>query len=1558
MDARVKHLETVLQATAAAQVGAEPQDLPVEVEITLIQLMAAIGESLSLSVPDMAGGDVTLDGHNNSSNNNTANKHSKGPRPQTANSVAVDPASLSMDLCGDWLPSLQHWPVFLGDDKLMHKANEMTYWLGPDFDTVPADIREILNEGIRSQLTSKSVLHRKLLAILSLDFSFASVDGQTLSYARQALIAARNHVLTHQNTKIIGIERAADMLFESWSKDPSKASSSIASCLRLFNWAMKAQKPQVITHVLVDDTSLLKAAGNDASTSFMQPVRVVKSSQAYLGRAYLSSDGSDIEALFAPYISSGTQQQQQQQSNSRNSTVPHVAFVASLYLPHTEMTARELKPYLDFLIACGVQTGVSLVGKSRHIANDSAPEVAFLKDKELPKLRSSNTNCDIYLPYGLGPLSRKDHILVDIAFAPEWQALLASLSSNVTRATTFATLVTKMFLHLDMATNASPESTPAAAVALQGKSSDAIMIASNRVDCQSHIPGVARLFFLPPGQPGASAVSVGLAEWLKTLSQAKWVPAAGPGANPSDPATLVLRPCEVALTAPAAVSAAGSGSKVSLLSSSSQIRDEMPSIRLSPVIQSILRNASPLIQDCFKWGTEKPAPPLNRLEELGQLTVDAEQSGMNQYYYDELVSIWRALVVAYQDGRLSSGDCSRIRRVVLGDAQSKGPVIPAFRKLWSGKQCFNIKITQTISDEELSGLLICRARLALNLAPEECDSQWELAAVASVMVAIIQPPKVPSKEIIEHFISWCGSAMPSPLSHPNDWQHIRNGYSFALWTLVKRFISPNEQDVSSVTISESSCVAAAKHLKQLFPGLKVFCARGPGATQQAFHARWLEVWPAVPTAAVTPVLIDDLTSTNSNSSSHHQQSATNTAISGITKSSLLEPDHLYQPLGILNHGFSQLHYDLRDESNLSNIVSAAKVMAINRKILDILQIPRISDKKHFSLKVFTNKSCTILKDSLPRLEVVLLLVQSALSATIVSSHYGHYDINNLNVELKLPPLFKHDTLAVSFKTPKMNDFQKRKVFALWGAIPSSFVIDSASRGATATELPLGFNFHPSKAMLLSGDSDDYAPELEDLLLQYICDAMRIKRAQIESKPEHELRLVAFLEDKEKFLKHFRRSFDGYLKVPQQVSSDVLVPDNAEAVLQSQLSARLTALLEKIDPVLESSPALKRSRPEEVPAVKDTIDPHTAAQNSQCAQELIEGILLNAPPSTARMSRLGISNLRAWMTNPDLAQSISSDSKLPGDTINSGASSSNTELTKAPLLDHHSSSSEDSTRMKFSIENSMSHESLGSKYGPTSELPDTHVVTSESFANPPPRVARLGLSNLPAWMTAGATSTADVNPQKSASVSRLVSEEAAADTTSTAVIVDQATTDATTSTTTKLESARLARLGISNKPSWMTSGAAKVDITSSGSTNKIDGDTEAVSLATTELKGAVNNLSKKRSLDIVDGGEEGEITESMPAKKKANDRLQDELVSFFLHFSTLAPKQRADEQRIKVAKETVTGMLRLHSDLVSGPLMQLLSSHKVIRAAILELLQIVDDPSPLLVDYLKSNDASN
>jgi hypothetical protein len=376
-------------------------------------------------------------------------------------------------------------------------------------------------------------------------------------------------------------------------------------------------------------------------------------------------------------------------------------------------------------------------------------------------------------------------------------------------------------------------------------------------------------------------------------------------------------------------------------------------------------------------------------------------------YYDELISIWRLIAAAFIDKRLSPSDIRRIELVIMGPTGSgtNATVIPGYGKFWSGKYCVNA--LDTSSDSESAAIHFARAGFLLNFSDNNRlnrkNDEWDLDSIADPLVAIIKPQKGATKVLAEEFLRWCSITCPSLISHQEYWLSIRSSYSYALWLCLK------SSDSTNTSISESALIS----LKQKIPELSIYCSRGPGLSQNAYLPRWLNVWPQTGDSCteIYPVLIDDL---------FLEKESTTKSISGVLRSSLLEPKHRYQPLGFLNHGYSNSRNS--HEPNISTL-ELNKIKSMEKRLLDALSIPRISDSKSFNLKIVTTRVPRLLIDNFGRFESVIILLQLLGHSAHVDEHYATLAEPQPITGLPIPPIYKHTSLSLSFKTPLMSDFE-------------------------------------------------------------------------------------------------------------------------------------------------------------------------------------------------------------------------------------------------------------------------------------------------------------------------------------------------------------------------------------------------------------------------------------------------------------------------------------------------------------------------------------------------------
>jgi hypothetical protein len=171
------------------------------------------------------------------------------------------------------------------------------------------------------------------------------------------------------------------------------------------------------------------------------------------------------------------------------------------------------------LSRCGAQNGVALTAFTRKL---TPGEISALPGQSLPKLRHTATSVDMALPFNLGVLTKKSVSVIDVDIAEEWTSILLSSGSDTASATAIAVLICQLLGNADFAETITPESTPYAAPLLRGKVHEELNSKTGQVAATSSDkasqrvpsdvdrfppPGFARMFYLPPGQPGFSLVT-------------------------------------------------------------------------------------------------------------------------------------------------------------------------------------------------------------------------------------------------------------------------------------------------------------------------------------------------------------------------------------------------------------------------------------------------------------------------------------------------------------------------------------------------------------------------------------------------------------------------------------------------------------------------------------------------------------------------------------------------------------------------------------------------------------------------------------------------------------------------------------------------------------------------------------------------------------------------------------------------------------------------------------------------------------------------------------------
>ena len=276
----------------------------------------------------------------------------------------------------------------------------------------------------------------------------------------------------------------------------------------------------------------------------------------------------------------------------------------------------------------------------------------------------------------------------------------------------------------------------------------------------------------------------------------------------------------------------------------------------------------------------------------------------NSRFYDELVSLWRSLALAAQEKRLLPADIKKVQAAVDAATAKGVRCMPgADRCVWSWSQCVDVQSAAAAVaaasssgrmdtvDESLAATSFHEAGLMMDVG---ANNDWPLSEVAEGMRVLLRPPAAASFAAAAAVVSWFTLTQPrtpSPLQ--------LRCFSLALWLIIKPKLG---RDGIQPVLPEAAVATASAALESTSPNLKVYCSSGPGIGSSSYPARWLNIWKDVAGDGVTPVLLDEVP-TNSGALlspflffvyfvflSH---------FSGISKASLLRPEHKLQPLGCL-----------------------------------------------------------------------------------------------------------------------------------------------------------------------------------------------------------------------------------------------------------------------------------------------------------------------------------------------------------------------------------------------------------------------------------------------------------------------------------------------------------------------------------------------------------------------------------------------------------------------------------------------------------------------------------
>ena len=380
----------------------------------------------------------------------------------------------------------------------------------------------------------------------------------------------------------------------------------IASVLKLFQFAHQTRRHHYVTHLLVDvttnDNHHHHNNGDSTSSVITPQCYLLPADGVYLGRWVNGQEGADLEDLASccpgPSPSRGV-----------TSRLPFVSTrYANVVLSASSSTTTTNQILTEFFTKCGARKTIALIASTRNITPEELTSTSSFGGK-MPTLRSSSTSVSLWYPYGLGEMNRKKPLVVDVSLSQEWMEIMTALGSlPISSSSSFSasssssfpssasetkphdgrksaidlgrvlrTLISRLLSPptLDAASpQATPESTPCAASALKGQRSIEQQEADDAVALRHHhhgrhylpehtpYPAYARMYYLPPGQAGANATSVGPAKWIMQLAELRFIPAV-PAGTPSTstvpsatvrereiPPSLLLRPCEAILPQP------------------------------------------------------------------------------------------------------------------------------------------------------------------------------------------------------------------------------------------------------------------------------------------------------------------------------------------------------------------------------------------------------------------------------------------------------------------------------------------------------------------------------------------------------------------------------------------------------------------------------------------------------------------------------------------------------------------------------------------------------------------------------------------------------------------------------------------------------------------------------------------------------------------------------------------------------------------------------------------------------------------------------------------------
>ncbi|KAL7547153.1 hypothetical protein ACHAWF_010471 [Thalassiosira exigua] len=786
-------------------------------------------------------------------------------------------ASTSVTVACPYFPaSTKSWPVFLMETGMLATVDQVAL-PSEEFATVPKDLVELLcpyftkKEGRWQQQSQQKSFgndnkrakkHKrvkrmpvKLLnqplqrlhpllegAIISVDKYGAAglhpdngkdldelADGKDLVQLCGAVSSFLRRARAEVQSNVVGVSSAAANLFEFYSKQPNDTltDENLTSILKVAKFALETDNHHLLSFVLVDDLDYCLDRINSST-------RLIPAAEAYAGKS-LDENGRGISL-----------------EHFAGRTLP---YVSNKYNSILEGSIAKQKKLLKLLSLAGVQTGLSVcVSAIVDVEQDRATlmeeVIPTLPEQQLPPLRKNNTKTDVLLPYGLGKvMNRRKFSLIDAQLSPEWEPLINAMSPE--SAVGFISLL----LELPVEDYTTVQNVAAAADCLLGQTEEVSVrkntpdsgsghLLTTRISNAVAVPLRRRLFFLPPGQPGASALDISEACIMKQLQRLKWLPCA---VASSDINSLTLLCPDEALLEP------------------NESHPEMPVVQLPADLLHRLKAS--LIAHGLTWGTKAPAPPVAELVELTKKANGNNQQEQMALVASRLLSVWKAIARAHLRGGLTESHLETIRSLA---ERTSNRLIPVRRvletcdnpkpatDLWivSPDRC--VQLPESLRRDNLKELSIA-ALVASNFM---CDfnrsmhnpfhSNPEITAAVIKLVGIKAVMEFPTDALIRTsatFVQYCCKKEPIISSRQSS---IRTSFSYAMrW-----------------------CIDAPRGLASIDGGIKVWVRNGPGVGPKALRRRWV----SLKNGPVQAVLDDSR-----------------------LRSQLLTPDMGIQLLGVLDH---------------------------------------------------------------------------------------------------------------------------------------------------------------------------------------------------------------------------------------------------------------------------------------------------------------------------------------------------------------------------------------------------------------------------------------------------------------------------------------------------------------------------------------------------------------------------------------------------------------------------------------------------------------------------------